>query len=129
MARISIVRLRNTLVATFQTDLHDRDALELQSSLNDLLERTECDGVVLDMSVVETVDSFLGRLINDVAQGARLLGAHTIVVGLQPAVAITLVELGLELPGVHTALDVERGLVRLQRLRAAGVRWGSGRGR
>lgn len=128
MARIPLVRIRNTLLATFQTDLYDHDALELQSSLNNLLERTECDGVLLDMSVVETVDSFLGRLINDVAQGARLLGAHTVVVGLQPAVAITLVELGLELQGVHTALDVERGLVRLQRLRAAGARRGSGRG-
>ncbi|HEX8917620.1 MAG TPA: STAS domain-containing protein [Chloroflexota bacterium] len=129
MARIPIVRIRNTLVATFQKDLYDRDALDLQSSLNDLLERTGCDGVLLDMSMVETVDSFLGRMINDVAQGARLLGAHTVVVGLQPAVAITLVELGLELPGVHTALDVERGLVRLQRIRAAGARQGSGRAR
>lgn len=129
MARIPIVRIRNTLVATFQKDLYDRDALDLQSSLNDLLEWTGCDGVLLDMSMVETVDSFLGRMINDVAQGARLLGAHTVVVGLQPAVAITLVELGLELPGVHTALDVERGLVRLQRIRAAGARQGFGRAR
>lgn len=118
MARVPIVKLGQTLIATVQEDLYDRDALALQEELSNALERTGARGVLLDVSVVETVDSFLGRLLNDVATGARLLGAQTVVVGIQPAVAITLVELGLELKGVRTALTPEKGLALLRRLMA-----------
>jgi rsbT antagonist protein RsbS len=117
--RVPIVRIGDTLVATVQEDLYDRDALDLQESLTGELERTGARGVLLDVSVVETVDSYLGRLLRDIALGARLLGAQTVVVGIQPAVAITLVELGLELQGVHTALNAEKGLALLRRLLAA----------
>jgi rsbT antagonist protein RsbS len=116
VARVPIVRVDNVLIATVLEDLHDRDALALQAELSDRLERSDARGVLLDLSVVEIVDSFLGRLINDIAATARLLGAHTVVAGMQPAVAVTLVELGLALPGVRTALNAERGLAILRRL-------------
>lgn len=116
MARTPIIRIGETLVATVLEDLHDRDALTLQADLLGLLERTGATGVLLDLSVVEIVDSFLGRLLNDIAVGVRLLGAQMVVVGIQPAVAITLVELGLELKGVRTAGSADRGLVLLRRL-------------
>jgi rsbT antagonist protein RsbS len=116
MAQVPIVRIGNVLLATVQEELGDQDALDLQVKLGDALERTSARGVLIDMSVVETVDSFLGRVLNETATGARLLGAQTVVVGIQPAVAITLVELGLELKGVHTALDAEKGMVLLRRL-------------
>jgi rsbT antagonist protein RsbS len=118
MARVPIIHIGETLIATVQEDLRDRDALDLQQHLVERLARTGARGVLLDLSVAETVDSFLGRLLADIAVGARLLGAHTVVVGIQPAVAITLVELGLELRGIHTALTVERGLARLRTLLA-----------
>jgi len=102
-----------------QDDLYDRDALVLQEELSAMLEQTGARGVLIDVSVVETVDSYLGRILRDVALGARLLGAHTVVVGIQPAVAVTLVELGLEIKGIHTALTPEKGMIRLRRLLAA----------
>lgn len=110
MARVSIVRVGDVLLATIQEDLHDSDALALQESLTTQLERTGATGVLLDFTTVQTVDSFLGRMLNDVVAAIRLLGATTVVVGIQPAVAVTLVELGLELKGIRTALDAERGL-------------------
>ena len=118
MARVPIIRLGDTLVATVQETLRDRDALALQEELGVALERTGARGVLLDVSVVETVDSFLGRLLSEIAAGARLLGAQTVVVGIRPAVAITLVELGLGLglAGVRTALDAEKGMTLLRRL-------------
>ena len=116
MARVPIVRIANTLVATVLEDLHDRDALILETDLYEQLERTGSHGVLLDLSVVEIVDSFLGRMLNDIAHGVRLLGAQMVVVGIQPAVAITLVELGLELKGVRTAVSADRGLALLRRL-------------
>lgn len=116
MARVPVVRIGDILVAAVQEDLYDRDALALQTDLSTALEQTGAHGVLLDISVVETVDSFLGRLLNDIATLTRLLGAHTVLVGMQPAVAITLVELGLELKGVRTALDAEKGLALLQKL-------------
>ena len=115
MARVPVIQIGGTLIATVLEDLRDSDARELQQELGALLERTGARGVVLDLSVVETVDSFLGRMFHDVAAMAGLLGGATIVVGIQPAVAITLVELGLELPGVRTALTVEKGLAMLDR--------------
>ena len=116
MARAPILRIGSTLVVTVLEDLHDRDALDLQTELLGQLERTGATGVLLDLSVVEIVDSFLGRMLNDIAVGVRLLGVQMVVVGIQPAVAITLVELGLELRGVRTAVSPDRGLVLLHRL-------------
>jgi rsbT antagonist protein RsbS len=116
MVRVPIIQVGSTLIATVLDDLRDSDALTLQEDLAATLERTGARGVLLDLSVVETVDSFLGRLLNDIAVGTRLLGARTVVVGIQPAVAITLVELGLELKGVRTALNPHKGLALLRRL-------------
>ncbi len=124
MASVPIFRLGSTLIATVQEDMNDGDALTLQANLALLLESSHVDGVLLDISVLSMVDSFLGRLVNDIASVARLMGAHTVVVGMQPAVAITLVELGLELRGIRTALTAEKGLAVLQRLTAAEVRLG-----
>ena len=123
MARVPIIRIGDILLATIQEDLHDSDALALQESLTTQLERTGASGVQLDFTTVQTVDSFLGRMLNDVIAAIRLLGARTVVVGIQPAVAVTLVELGLELKGVQTALDAERGM----RYLADGRRAGAGR--
>ena len=116
MPQVPVVRIGDTLIATVQEDLHDHDALTLQADLGTALERTGARGVLIDVSVVQIVDSFLGRLINEIAVGARLLGAHTVIVGIQPAVAITLVELGLELKGIRTALNPDKGLALLRRL-------------
>jgi rsbT antagonist protein RsbS len=116
VAQVPIIKVGQVLIATVQEDLADRDALALQERLSELLERSGAQGVLLDLSVVETVDSFLGRLLNDVAASSQLLGAQTVITGIQPAVAITLVELGLELKGVRTALNPEKGLVLLKRL-------------
>ena len=116
MARVPIVRLGETLIATVLEELRDGDALALQEELGVSLERTGARGVLLDLSAVQTVDSFLGRVLNDTAAELRLLGAVTVIVGLQPAVAVTLVELGLELSGVRTALNPEKGMRLLGRL-------------
>ena len=113
MARVPILHIEDLLIATVQEDLRDRDALDLQEHLTATLERTSARGVLLDLSIVETVDSFLGRLLNDIALSSRLMGAETVLVGIQPAVAITLVELGMSLEGVRTALDVEKGMALL----------------
>ncbi|HZR98279.1 MAG TPA: STAS domain-containing protein [Chloroflexota bacterium] len=129
MPRVPILRLGSTLIAAVQEDLYDRDALELQEALTAELERTGARGVLLDVSVVETIDSYLGRVLRDIALGAQLLGAYTVVVGIQPAVAVTLVELGLELHGVRTALNPEKGLALLQRLFRAERRRGASDGR
>jgi rsbT antagonist protein RsbS len=117
VARVPVIRLGNVLIATVQDELYDHDALQLQEDLGQLLEHGKARGVVLDFSTVATVDSFLARLIDAIAATSRLLGAATVVVGLQPAVAVTLVELGLTLPGVHTALNAEKGLALLAHLR------------
>jgi rsbT antagonist protein RsbS len=122
VARVPVIRIGKILVATVQEDLYDRDGLRLQDDLADLLERTEAQGVLIDLSTVEVVDSFLGRLIGEIAAGSRLMGAQTVVVGMRPAVALTLVELGIGLPSVQTALDADRGHILLHRLIAAGHR-------
>lgn len=120
MARVPVIRIGDTLIATVQEELDDRDALALQTELGEAIEQAGTTGVLLDISVVETVDSFLGRVLMDIAHASRLLGAATVVVGMQPAVAITLVELGLEFRGIHTALNAEKGLARLRRLTGNG---------
>ncbi len=103
------------LLATIQVDMHDQLALRLQDDLTQAIDKHAAKGVLIDISALDTVDSFIGRMISDMSGMARILGAKTVLVGMQPAVAITLVELGLSLPGVATALDVERGMELLRR--------------
>jgi rsbT antagonist protein RsbS len=116
VARVPIIQLDDLLLVTILEELRDHDALALQQDLAEMVQRVNARGVLLDMSVVETVDSFLGRLLSEIASGARLLGATTVIAGIQPAVAITLVELGLELKGIHTALNPRKGMTLLRRL-------------
>ena len=110
MEKIPILRMGEFLLVTIQVDMHDRLAMSLQDDLTRLISETEARGVLIDISSLEIVDSFIGRMFGNIAAMARVLDAETVVVGMQPAVAITLVELGLSLEGVRTALDVERGM-------------------
>lgn len=121
MADVAILHLERFLVVSVQAELTDRDAQSLQARLLEELARTRARGVVLDLSGLDVVDSFLARVIRDTATMASLMGARTAVVGLRPAVAVTLAELGLDLPGVHTDLDLERGLAWLRESVARGV--------
>src|SRR5205823_10524819 len=102
------------LLVTIQVDMHDRLALTLQDDLTEMIVKNRAHGVLIDISALEVVDSFIGRMLGNIASVSRVLDAATVVVGMQPAVAITLVELGLSLPGVRTALDVERGMKLLE---------------
>src|SRR5690606_37671628 len=111
---IPILRLGDTLLVTIQVDMHDRMALQLQDDLANRVVGTGAKGVLIDISALEVVDSFIGRMLGDITSMMRILDAETVVVGMRPAVAITLVELGLQLPGVRTALDVDRGMTLLQ---------------
>lgn len=115
MERIPILRMGEYLLVTIQVDLHDQLALQLQDDLTQAIARSQSRGVLIDISALTMVDSFMGRMIANIAGMARILDAHTVLVGMQPAVAITLVELGLSLPGVATALNVERGMELLRR--------------
>ncbi len=108
--RIPILKLGRALLVTIQVDMHDRLALALEEDLTLRIVATGARGVLIDISALEVVDSFIGRMLNNIAAVSRILDADTVVVGMQPAVAITLVELGLTLSGVKTALDVERGM-------------------
>jgi rsbT antagonist protein RsbS len=121
MDRIPILRIGASLLVTIQVDMHDQQvdmhdqlALTLQDDLTTRIVADRARGVLIDISALEVVDSFIGRMIGNIAAMARVLDATTVVVGMQPAVAITLVELGLSLPGVRTALNVERGMALLQ---------------
>ena len=114
MERIPILRMGDFLLATIQVDMKDQTALELQDDLSTRIEATGAKGVLIDISALEIVDSFVGRMLASISGIARVLDAETVVVGMQPAVAITLVELGLSLPGVRTALNVERGMAMLR---------------
>lgn len=115
MERIPILRIGDLLLVTIQVDMHDRLAMTLQDDLTERIVRDEAKGVLIDISALDLVDSFIGRMISNTASMARVLDAQTVLVGMQPAVAITLVELGLTLPGVKTALNVERGMLLLGR--------------
>ena len=114
MDRIPILRMGKCLLVTIQVDMQDQTALSLQDDLSSAIERTGATGVLIDISALEIVDSFIGRMLANISAIASVLDAVTVVVGLQPAVAITLVELGLSLTGVRTALNVERGMAMLQ---------------
>ena len=115
MDRIPILRMGEFLLVTIQIDMHDQLALKLQDDLSNAIQKYATKGVLIDISSLEMVDSFIGRMVADISGMGRILGAETILVGMQPAVAITLVELGLSLPGVATALNVERGMAFLRR--------------
>lgn len=108
--RIAILKLGDALLVTIQVDMHDRLATALEDDLTNKIVQTSAKGVLIDISALEIVDSFIGRMIADISAMSRLLDARTVLVGMQPAVAITLVELGLSLSGVRTALNVERGM-------------------
>ena len=112
--RIPILKMGEFLLVTIQVDLHDQMALRLQDDLTTAIERTGAKGVLIDISALEMVDSFIGRMIANISAISAILDAKTVVVGMQPDVAITLVELGLSLPGVQTALNVELGMERLR---------------
>jgi rsbT antagonist protein RsbS len=114
MERIPILKMGGFLLVSIQVDMHDQLALALQDDLTQKISQTGAHGVLIDISAVEVVDSFIGRMIANIAAMARILDARTVLVGMQPAVAITLVELGLTLPGVRTALNVERGMALLR---------------
>jgi rsbT antagonist protein RsbS len=118
MERIPILKMGDFLLVTIQVDMHDRLAMTLQDDLTEGIAKTRARGVLIDISSLEIVDSFIGRMLGNIAAMSRVLDAETVVVGMRPAVAITLVELGLSLPGVRTALNVEQGMSLLQLARA-----------
>jgi rsbT antagonist protein RsbS len=108
--KIPILKMGEFLLVTIQVDMHDRLAIALQDDLTNKISETEARGVLIDISSLEVVDSFMGRMLGNIAAMSRVLDAETVVVGMQPAVAITLVELGLSLAGVRTALNVDTGM-------------------
>ena len=110
MDRIPILRMGHFLLVTIQIDLYDRLATNLESDLVQMVNKTGARGVLIDISALSIVDSFMGRILGNIGSMSKIMDAETVVVGMQPAVAITLIELGLELKGVHTALNVERGM-------------------
>jgi rsbT antagonist protein RsbS len=110
MEKIPILRMGEYLLVTIQVDMHDRLALTLQDDLTNRISQTGAKAVLIDISSLEIVDSFIGRMLGNIAAMSRVLDAQTLVVGMQPAVAITLVELGISLEGVRTALNVEAGM-------------------
>lgn len=114
MDRIPILKMGEFLLVTIQVDMHDRLATALRDDLMQKISITSARGVLIDISSLEMVDSFIGRMLANIAAMARVLDAETVVVGMRPAVAITLVELGLSLHGVRTALDVEKGMAQLR---------------
>jgi rsbT antagonist protein RsbS len=115
MDRIPILKMGHFLLVTIQVDLYDRLALSLENDLINMVSKVEAKGVLIDISAVSIVDSFMGRILGNIASMTKIMDAETVVVGMQPAVAITLVELGLTLSGVHTALNVEKGMELLQK--------------
>jgi len=120
MERIPILKLGRALLVTIQVDMHDRLAMALEEDLTQKIVDTGARGVLIDISALEIVDSFIGRMLDNIAGVSRILDAETVLVGMQPAVAITLVELGLTLSGIKTALSVERGMALISERLEAG---------
>ena len=118
MDRIPILRLGDCLLVTIQVEMHDRLALALLDDLANAVVQHSARGVLIDISSVQVVDSFIGRMLGDIAATCRLLDAETVVVGMRPSVAITLTELGISLPGVHTAVTAEQGMHLLEAARS-----------
>lgn len=114
MEKIPILRMGRFLLVTIQVDLYDQLAENLESDLVNMVKKSDARGVLIDVSAVSIIDSFMGRILGNIAGMSKIMDAETVVVGMQPAVAITLVELGLPLKGVHTALNVEKGMELLQ---------------
>jgi rsbT antagonist protein RsbS len=114
MERIPILQMGEFLIVSIQVDMHDRLAMSLQDDLTNRITQTSARGVLIDISSLDIVDSFIGRILGNIAKMSRVLDAQTVVVGMQPAVAITLVELGLSLKGIRTALNVEKGMALLR---------------
>ena len=128
MERIPILKLGDFLLVTIQVDMHDQLAMTLQDDLTARIVKDHARGVLIDISALDIVDSFIGRMLSNIAGMARVLDAETVVVGMQPSVAITLVELGLSLPGIRTALNVDRGMELLrQSLERGGIGGDDGR--
>jgi len=115
VTKIPIIKLGPYLIISIQVDLHDRQALDLQNQILETIARTHARGVLIDISVLEMVDSFIGRMLSGMASMAAIMDAAVIIVGMQPAVAITLVELGLEMRGIDFALNTEKGIELLDR--------------
>jgi len=113
--KIPILKMGQFLLVTIQVDMHDRLAMTLQDDLTNRISQTNARGVLIDISALDMVDSFIGRILGNIAKMSKILDAETVVVGMQPAVAITLVELGLSLKGIRTALNVEKGMALLRR--------------
>jgi rsbT antagonist protein RsbS len=113
--KIPIIKIRDYLIVSIQIDMHDRMALQLQTQILEEISRTRAKGVLIDISTLEMVDSFIGRVLSGMASMAAIMDASVVIVGMQPAVAITLVELGLEMPGVETALNMELGIEMLEK--------------
>ena len=116
MERIPILKLGEILLVTIQVDFHDRIALALQEDLAEKIVDSSASGVLLDISALEMVDSFMGRVLGNIAKTSKLLDCHTVLVGMQPAIAITITELGISLKGIHTALTAEDGMALLKKL-------------
>src|SRR6201997_1271305 len=117
MERIPILKMGEFLLVSIQVDMHDRLAMTLQDDLTERIVKTHAHGVLIDISSLDVVDSFIGRMLGHIAAMSRILDAETVVVGMRPAVAITLVELGLSLPGIRTALNVDKGMELLRKAR------------
>jgi rsbT antagonist protein RsbS len=116
MQKVPILKVGNTLIISLQVELHDKIVLKVQEDILQKVYETSAGGLIIDMSAIEVIDSFMGKILSDTAAMARIMGAETVLVGIQPEIAITLQELGLKLKGVHTTLNLEEGMKLLQNI-------------